>query len=100
MSSRVMTYTAAAASLSRSGFFDTEVTSTFISSSRLSSVSSLGAVAAWEDSPVQTMVVASASNQTGTVRTRKRTRTTTALAPRENVERDVPGLGWAQAVMA
>src|SRR3989441_12486583 len=46
------------------------------------------------------MVVASASNQTGTVRTRKRTRTTTGLAPRENVERDVPGLGWAQAVMA
>src|SRR5437870_13206227 len=78
MSSRVMTYTAAAASLSRSGFFDTEVTSTFISSSRLSSVSSLGAVAAWEGAPVQMIVVASASNQAETTRTR----------------------GWAQAVMA
>src|SRR5437899_11072929 len=77
MSSRVMTYTAAAASLSRSGFFDTEVTSTFISSSRLSSVSSLGAVAAWEGAPVQMIVVASASNQAETTCTR----------------------GWAQAVM-
>src|SRR2546427_9368322 len=99
MSSRVMTYTAAAASLSRSGFFDTEVTSTFISSSRLSSVSSLGAVAAWEGAPVQMMVVASVSNQTETTRTRQPIRTTTALAPRENVLRDT-ARGWAQAVMA
>src|SRR5712691_627278 len=99
MSSRVMTYTAAAASLSRSGFFDTEVTSTFISSSRLSSVSSLGAVAAWEGAPAQTMVVVSVSNQTETTRTRQPIRTTTALAPRENVLRDA-ARGWAQAVMA
>src|SRR5260370_15982835 len=94
-----MTYTAAAAWLSRSGFFDTEVTSTFISSSRLSSVSSLGAVAAWEGVPVQMMVVVSVSNQTETTRTRQPIRTTTALAPRENVLRDAAG-GWAQAVMA
>src|SRR5207302_1802719 len=99
MSSRVMTYTAAAASLSRSGFFDTEVTSTFISSSRLSSVSSLGAVAAWESAPVQMMVVASASNQAETARTRQPIRTTTALAAHENALRDA-ARGWAQAVMA
>src|SRR5438132_12148572 len=98
MSSRVMTYTAAAASLSRSGFFDTEVTSTFINSSRLSSVSSLGAVAAWEGAPVQMMVVASASNQAETARTRRRTRTTAALAARENVLIDA-ARSWAQAVM-
>src|SRR6266849_1183195 len=100
MSSRVMTYTDAAASLSRSAFFETEVTSMFISSSRLSSVSSLGAVAACEDSPVQMMVIASVSNQTETTRTRQPSRTTTALAPRENVLKDAAGLGWAQAVIA
>src|SRR6059036_2771282 len=45
------------------------------------------------------MVVASASNQTETTRTRQPIRTTTALAPRENVLRDA-ARGWTQAVMA
>src|SRR5437899_11262944 len=45
------------------------------------------------------MVVASASNQTETTRTRQPSRTTTALARRDNVLRDAAS-GWAQAVMA
>ncbi len=61
MSSCVITYTAAAAFICVSGFLDTVVTSTFINSSRLSSVRSSDFIAACADTPVQVVVTASAN---------------------------------------